>query len=115
LVIAPLLPNPGWVLVLLWVGMTMLVTPSALAPAMLQSVCPNEMRGQIFSVYLLIMSSFAYVLGPLSVAWTADHLLHAENALSASLAVMAGIGTAGAAICLIAARRQHRALLAAAA
>jgi LysR family nitrogen assimilation transcriptional regulator len=86
---APLLANPWWVVAVLYVGMTFLVIPSALAPAMLQSVCPNELRGQVFSVYLLVMSTFGYALGPLSVAWITDHVLHSENRLHVSLALVA--------------------------
>jgi MFS family permease len=109
---APLLANPWWVVAVLYVGMTLLVIPSALAPAMLQSVCPNELRGQVFSVYLLVMSTFGYALGPLSVAWITDHVLHAENRLHVSLALVATLGVPAAAASLAAARRQHRTLIA---
>jgi MFS family permease len=111
LVIAPLLQNPVALLVLLCGAMTLLVIPSALAPAMLQSVCPNGMRGQVFSVYLLFMSSFAYALGPLSVAWLTDHVLRSEAGMGMSLSLIAAIGTAGSALCLFTARHQHRRLL----
>jgi MFS family permease len=109
---ATLLPHPWWVLAALFVGMTLLVIPSALTPAVLQSVCPNEMRGQVFSVYLLVMSIFGYALGPLSVAWITDHVLHAEHRLHLSLALVAAIAVPAAAVSLAAARRRHRALIA---
>ena len=109
---ATLLPSPWWVVAALFVGMTLLVIPAALTPAVLQSVCPNEMRGQVFSVYLLVMSTFGYALGPLSVAWITDHVLHAENRLHVSLALVAAIAVPAAAVSLAAARRRHRALTA---
>ena len=78
----------------------------------LQSVCPNELRGQVFSVYLLVMSTFGYALGPLSVAWITDHVLHAENRLHVSLALVATLVVPAAAASLAAARRRHRTLIA---
>jgi MFS family permease len=110
--VATLLPNPGWVVAALFVGITLLVIPSALTPAVLQSVCPNEMRGQVLSVYLLVMSTFGYALGPLSVAWITDHVLHAENRLHVSLALVAAIGVPAAALSLATARHLHRTLTA---
>jgi len=110
--VAPLLPNPWWVVAVLYIGVTLLVIPSALAPAMLQSVCPNELRGQVFSVYLLVMSTFGYALGPLSIASITDHVLHAENRLHVSLALVAALGIPAAALSLAAARRRHRTLIA---
>jgi MFS family permease len=114
LLIAPLMPNPFFVLFFVSTGLALIVIPSALGPAMLQSVCPNEMRGQLFSVYLLVMSSIAYILGPLSVAWTTDHIFCDENAVYKSLALVAAAGVSASAIALFFARREHRALLAAA-
>jgi MFS family permease len=107
---ATLLPGPWWVVAALFVGMTLLVIPAALTPAVLQSVCPNEIRGQVFSAYLLVMSTFGYALGPLSVAWITDHVLHAENRLHLSLALVAAIAVPAATVSLAAARRRHRAL-----
>jgi MFS family permease len=108
---APLLPSPAWVLAALFPGMTLLVIPSALAPAMLQSVCPNEIRGQAFSIYLFVLSTFGYALGPLIVPLITDHVLHAQTGLGVSLAIVASTALPAAALSLLAARRRHRALI----
>lgn len=104
---APLMPTPWLVVMMLFVGVTLLVIPSSLAPAVLQSVCPNEIRGQVFAIYLLIMSTFGYALGPLSVALITDRLLHDETRLHISLALVALVCVPLSALCLAQARRAY--------
>jgi MFS family permease len=70
-------------------GLAFTLLTSALAPAALQSVCPNEMRGQLFGLYMLVMSTIGYAVGPLSVALITDHVLHNEGRLNVSLALVA--------------------------
>ncbi len=109
LIIAPWVQAPTACLVVLGIGMTMLVIPAALAPSILQGTCPNQMRGQVFGVYMLVMSSIGYILGPLGVAWIADHLFAGPRGLSVGISIVAGVGAAGSAICLMTARTQrHR-------
>jgi hypothetical protein len=48
----------------------------------------------------------------LSVASITDHVLHAENRLHVSLALVAALGVPAAAVSLAAARRRHRTLIA---
>lgn len=108
--IAPLLPAPLLIFPTLLIGMTFLVIPSALAPAILQSVCPNEMRGQVFAFYMLVMSTFGFALGPLSVALITDHVLHDEARLHVSLALVACLCVPASAVSLGAARRRFRRL-----
>jgi MFS family permease len=103
--VSPLMPTPWLVVVMLFLGVSLLVIPSSLAPAVLQSVCPNEIRGQVFAIYLLIMSTFGYALGPLSVALITDSLLHNENRLHISLALVAIMCIPLSALCLAEARR----------
>ena len=111
MVVAPLMPTPWLVVVMLFLGVTLLIIPSSLAPAVLQSVCPNEIRGQIFAIYLLVMSTFGYALGPLSVALITDGLLHNEARLHISLALVALVCVPLSALCLAQARRAYGGLL----
>jgi MFS family permease len=103
--LAALMPTPLLVVPMLLLGVTLLIIPSSLAPAVLQSVCPNEIRGQVFAVYLLVMSTFGYALGPLSVALITDTLLHNETRVHISLAVVAAVCIPLSALCLVEARR----------
>ena len=105
--VSPLMPTPWLVVVMLLLGVTFLIIPSSLAPAVLQSVCPNEFRGQVFAIYLLVMSTFGYALGPLSVALVTDSLLHNETRLHISLALVAIVCIPLSALCLAAARRAY--------
>ncbi len=63
-------------------------------PATFQEIVPNQMRGQIIAVYLLIASLFGIGLGPTSVAWLASRLSAGENGLSYALASVAGVASA---------------------
>jgi MFS family permease len=108
--LSPLMPYPWLVAVMLFLGVTLLIIPSSLAPAVLQSVCPNEIRGQVFAIYLLVMSTFGYALGPLSVALITDRLLHDETRLHISLALVALVCVPFSALCLAEARRAYEEL-----
>jgi MFS family permease len=108
--LSPLMPSPPLVVAMLFLGVTLMTIPSALAPAVLQSVCPNEIRGQIFAIYLLIMSTLGYTLGPLSVALITDRLLQRESGLNISLAIVAAVCVPLSALCLAESRRAYRTL-----
>lgn len=89
--IAPLLPSAPLVLALLFPGIALLTVPSALAPAALQGASPNELRGQVFAIYLFVLSLLGYAAGPLLVALITDRLIGDEHALHLSLALVAAI------------------------
>jgi MFS family permease len=58
------------------------------APAAIQEVVPNRMRGQAVAVYLLIAGFLGIGLGPTAVAMVTDHLFHSDSALPQSLALV---------------------------
>lgn len=91
LVAAPLMPSGTAALVTAFPGVALLSIPSALAPTILQNVTPNEMRAQLFAVYLFVMSLGGYALGPLSVALITDMVLHDPRMIDISLAMVAVI------------------------
>jgi MFS family permease len=71
------------------VGATLLPMSAAMAPAALQQACPNEFRGQVFAVYLGVVSAFGYAIGPLVIPLITDAVLHDEMKLNLSLALVA--------------------------
>jgi MFS family permease len=60
----------------------------AAAPAAIQDVVPNRMRGQAIAVYLLIAGLLGIGFGPTAVALITDRLFHSDAALPYSLALV---------------------------
>ncbi|MBB6123691.1 spinster family MFS transporter [Sphingobium subterraneum] len=106
LAIAPLMPSGAATLVVIYLGIALLTVPSALAPTILQAITPNEMRAQLFAVYLLVISIGGYALGPLAVALITDKVLGDPLLLHLSLSVTAAIGLPVSALLMRRARSQ---------
>ena len=63
----------------------------ALSPVALQIVIPNRMRGQVFALYLLIISLLGYAIGPLLVALITDYVFKDELLVGSSISLVATI------------------------
>ena len=94
LVIIPLLlahgyDNPYWVLGC--IGGTIFLTgiPSGLGPAALQSITPNEMRGQITAVAFLVLNLVATTLGNTLVGVLTDYVFADPKAVRSSAVIVA--------------------------
>jgi MFS family permease len=72
---------------------TALLIPSALmssapfgvAPAAIQQIMPNAMRGQASAIYLFVINLIGLGLGPTAVAMTTDFVYHDDQAVNYSL------------------------------
>lgn len=84
----------------------------ALTPVALQIVIPNELRGQVIAVYLLILSLLGYTVGPLLVALFTDYLFMDEALVGRSMALVAAIGGPLSVLCFATSRKQFTRLLA---
>lgn len=71
------------------------------AGAALQIVTPNEMRGQIGAMFLLVMNGIGLGLGPTVVGAVTDFVFHDEARLGSSIALLFGIGGPLAAMLLL--------------
>jgi|WetSurMetagenome_2_1015567.scaffolds.fasta_scaffold26883_4 MFS family permease len=69
LILAHAIDNPYWVLVCIGGVIFFGGVSGGLGPASLQSVAPNEMRGQIVAICFLILNLLAMTLGPAAVGW----------------------------------------------
>ena len=58
----------------------------------LNQITPNEMRGQIVALYMLLTGLVSLTLGPLSVGLLSDHVYSGPLALQPSLATIYAIG-----------------------
>jgi MFS family permease len=79
--------------------------PQGLAPAVLQLVSPNRMRGQVLSAFVLCAVIFAYTIGPTAVPFAASRLFGDENALDKGMALVGGLCIPLGALALAWARR----------
>lgn len=106
LVMAPMMQTPALSVVLIFVGQFLNTLPAALAPVVLQEICPNQYRGQIFAFYLFVLSLLAYAVAPLIVALFTDYLFVDEAKLYLSLSLFSLIFVPMACIFLWVARRE---------
>jgi MFS family permease len=86
--LGPLLENPSLVVASVAIGGVAMIFPATLAPVTLQEVVPNEFRGQVFAVYLLVLSLIGYAIGPFAVAFVSDSVLRDESKVHISLAIV---------------------------
>jgi MFS family permease len=83
--IYPLMPS-GELAFLLLIPATMFsAMPWGIAPAAIQEIMPNQMRGQASAVYLFIISIIGLGLGPQALALVTDHVFQDEKQIHMSL------------------------------
>jgi MFS family permease len=96
-VLYPLMPTPELAFAFLGLNMFMRFWSPGAQNAALQSVTPNEMRGQVTAIFLFIFNLVGYGLGPIYIALLTDYLFGAEEqlkyALAASTAIAGPIAT----------------------
>ena len=109
-ILAPFAPTFFWSLVLAGVGVFGLASAIALTPVALQIVVPNEMRGLVYAIYLLVLSLVGYAIGPTLVALITDNLFKDEMMVGASIAVVVAIGAPLSAVFYSLSRRAYNAL-----
>lgn len=99
LVAATLMPTAWLALIVLAAGMYV-ATWHGVAGAALQLITPNEVRAQITAVYFFVANLIGLGLGPTAIASVTDFIFADDSALRFSIALVAGIGMALAAIVL---------------
>lgn len=75
------------------------------------AVTPNRLRGQVTSIYLLMINLIGLGLGPFLVALCTDYVFHDELKVGASLGIVGVLAALAGAACLWFAARPYRALL----
>jgi MFS family permease len=87
--LAHAIDNPYWVLGC--VGGTIFFggVSASLGPASLQTITPNEMRGQVTAICFLILNLVAGTVGPSAVGWLTTHYF-ADDKMVRSSAVIVG-------------------------
>lgn len=85
-----LVSDPRLSFALLAVVVTGFAMAQAAAPAVVQEITPNRMRGQAVALYLLIGGLVGIGFGPMSVALVTDHILKGDDQLPYALALVGG-------------------------
>jgi MFS family permease len=97
-VAGPLMPNP-W-LAVICAGLTGLFGLAGAAPqnAAIQSVTPNQMRGQVTALYLFVFTVIGQGLGPSFISFFTDFVIRDESNLRLAMSVTAAFMTPIAAL-----------------
>jgi MFS family permease len=76
----PIMPDSTLTTLLLIPAAFLASAPFGVAPAAIQQIMPNEMRGQASAVYLFVVNLIGLGLGPTAVAMTTDYVFQ-KNAV----------------------------------
>ena len=86
-----------WLLVPVTFCMSM---PPGLIIATLQTIAPNELRGQMVAFYLIAVNFLSYSFAPSLPALLSDFVFESELALGQSISTLAVVNYTIAAVCL---------------
>lgn len=75
----------------------------------LSQITPNELRGQIIAIYMVINGLLSLTVGAVSVGLLTDHVFTAPTGVSPAMAVVYFLGGAGALVLLLVGRKAFKA------
>jgi MFS family permease len=82
------MPTGSLVVVLLAPALFCTSLPFGVAPAAIQEMMPNRMRGQASAIYLFVINLIGLGLGPTAVAVVTDYVFRDDNAVPFSLLIV---------------------------
>ena len=89
-------------------GCFALAMPFGVAPAAIQEIMPNPMRGQASAMYLFVITLIGLGVGPTAVALLTDFVFQDDQALRYSLLIISLLATSLAVLLLLASLRPYR-------
>ncbi|SFM85919.1 spinster family MFS transporter [Halopseudomonas yangmingensis] len=95
-----LVDNPVWLWSIMFFNVFTVAMPFGVAPAAIQEVMPNAMRGQASAIYLFVVTLIGLGLGPTAVALVTDYVFKDDMAVRYSIFWVASIITLGSVILL---------------
>ncbi|WP_043312047.1 MFS transporter [Pseudomonas sp. ML96] len=96
----PLMADAFWSCVLMAPTIFFLSMPFGVAPAAIQEIMPNSMRGQASALYLFVITLIGLGLGPTAVALVTDFVFADDNALRYSLLIVTSLAVCSSVILL---------------
>jgi MFS family permease len=103
-----LAPNGTFAAVALVVPVFALAMPFGAAPAALQEIVPNRMRGQTTAVYLFMTNMIGLGIGPTAIAVITDYVFADDLMLRWSMLIVAGLSTLIAIAILVGGMKPYR-------
>lgn len=88
-----------------------LAMPFGAAPAAIQEVVPNRMRGQASAIYLFVVNLIGLGIGPTAVALITDYVFGDDQAVRWSILIVALSASALATVTLLAGLKSYREML----
>lgn len=101
-------PSLAWAYALLAPAVFFLGMPFGAAPAAIQEVVPNRMRGQTSAIYLFVVNLIGLGIGPTAVALITDYVFGDDNAVRWSILIVAVVASVAATLTLAAGLRPYR-------
>jgi MFS family permease len=101
-------PSVTWAYVALAPAVFFLSMPFGAAPAAIQEVVPNRMRGQTSAIYLFVVNIIGLGIGPTAVALITDYVFGDDAAVRWSILIIALGASVAATATLAAGRRPYR-------
>lgn len=89
-------------------GCFALAMPFGVAPAAIQEIMPNPMRGQASAMYLFVVTLIGLGIGPTAVALLTDYVFQDDMALRYSLLIISVGATSLAIVLLLASLKPYR-------
>ena len=75
--------------------------PWGAASAAIAEIVPARMRAQGVALYFVILNSLSVAIGPIAVAFIADHVFHNDQAIREALAILNVVGMVSAIVLLL--------------
>ncbi|VXA97209.1 MFS transporter [Pseudomonas sp. 8AS] len=107
----PLMGNALWASILLVPTVFCLSMPFGVAPAAIQEIMPNSMRGQASAIYLFVITLIGLGVGPTAVALVTDYVFADDQALRYSLLLVSSLAVLSSVVLLGMSLRPYRASL----
>lgn len=98
----------NWVIVLMAIKVFFVAMPFGVAPAAIQEIMPNQMRGQASSIYLFVITLIGMGIGPTAVALMTQYGFGEDNMLRYSICLVTGVALILAAILLTLGLKHYR-------
>ena len=99
-ILFPLLDDAAWVTVVMAPTVFCLSMPFGVAPAAIQEIMPNTMRGQASAIYLFVITLIGLGLGPTAVALVTDFVFADDLALRWSLLIVTTLAVGSSVVLL---------------
>ena len=107
-VLYPLMDSAFWASVLMAPTVFCLSMPFGVAPAAIQEIMPNSMRGQASAIYLFVITLIGLGVGPTAVALVTDFVFADDAALRYSLLIITTLAVSTSIILLAKSLKPYR-------